>query len=81
MSEEQRVMSDLDKARSALRRIESLHPTGRIVVGAQTHGGPLQYADGCQLHGGWCRDWSASRVALESLRAYLGTSSTDSTGN
>lgn len=60
-----------EQAEKALAALESLHPTGRIAVGSATHGGPIQYADGCERHGAWCRDWSVSRKAIAKIRSAL----------
>lgn len=64
-------MTTNEEARKALRRLEALHPTARIVVGQQTHGGPLQYGDGCDAHGMWCREWRIVRDSLAVIRDAL----------
>lgn len=64
-------MTTAIEAKRALQKIKSLHPTDRIVVGSSTHGGSIQYAEGCGTHGAWCLDWSLSRAAIATLDAYL----------
>lgn len=58
-------------AREALASIEALHPTAPIAVGSSTHGGPIQYDDGCRIHGAWCRDWTILQRDTAKLRDLL----------
>lgn len=64
-------MSAREEARAALAALEAEHPTARIAVGSQTHGGPTQYADGCSRHGAWCHEWTRRQKNIAALRKLL----------
>jgi hypothetical protein len=63
-------VSAAEKIPDVLRWIERKHPVGRIQVGSVTHGGPPQYAEGCEHHGSHC-PWLAEAELLRELSAEI----------